>query len=262
MSTPDTVATTQDPAWICDKYLIRQKLMAISERYAVLGENGEELLFVQRPAHVMRNLLALLAGALIALVSIGLLVAIFTGMGEGPATIAVAIIVGAVGLAATLIVTIRLQPYRHTLICTDRDYRQNVLSVTQDNKVHPILQRFSLRVGGPEGPVLARFSKNVLWNLLRRRWQIMLPDGRTVALAMEDSLLLSILRRTVGQYLPFFRTNFVIIRASDRKLLGMFNRKFSIRDNYALDLSHDRTRELDRRVALAIGILLDTGERR
>jgi len=33
-------------------------------------------------------------------------------------------------------------------------------------------------------------------------------------------------------------------------------------DRYVLDLKADRARELDRRVALALGVMLDTGERR
>ena len=46
------------------------------------------------------------------------------------------------------------------------------------------------------------------------------------------------------------------------QVVGEFNRKFTILDRYVLDLSNDSTRALDRRVALAMGVMLDTGERR
>ena len=47
-----------------------------------------------------------------------------------------------------------------------------------------------------------------------------------------------------------------------QQILGEFNRKFTLLDRYVLDLTHDLQRTLDRRVALALGVMLDTGERR
>ena len=57
------------------------------------------------------------------------------------------------------------------------------------------------------------------------------------------------------------RANYIIIDPQER-LLGEFNRKFTLLDRYVLDLTHDPTRGLDRRLALALGVMLDTGERR
>jgi hypothetical protein len=67
--------------------------------------------------------------------------------------------------------------------------------------------------------------------------------------------------------LPMFgllRTNFVIVAGpdADGPVLGEFNRKFTLFDRYVLDLSPDATRSLDRRVAVALGVMLDTGEKR
>jgi hypothetical protein len=45
-------------------------------------------------------------------------------------------------------------------------------------------------------------------------------------------------------------------------VVGEFNRKFTLLDRYVLDLSRDEERALDRRVAVAMGVMLDTGERR
>ena len=42
----------------------------------------------------------------------------------------------------------------------------------------------------------------------------------------------------------------------------VINRKFTVLDRYVLDLTADEERALDRRIALASGIMLDTGERR
>lgn len=46
------------------------------------------------------------------------------------------------------------------------------------------------------------------------------------------------------------------------RVIGEFNRKFTLFDKYVLDLSADRAHELDRRLGVALAILLDTGERR
>jgi len=45
-------------------------------------------------------------------------------------------------------------------------------------------------------------------------------------------------------------------------VIGEFKRKFTILDRYVLDMSGDPQRLMDRRVALALGVMLDTGERR
>ena len=58
------------------------------------------------------------------------------------------------------------------------------------------------------------------------------------------------------------RTNFIIQRPGDDRVIGEFNRRLTFFDRYVLDLSADREHALDRRLAVALGVLLDTGERR
>jgi hypothetical protein len=45
-------------------------------------------------------------------------------------------------------------------------------------------------------------------------------------------------------------------------VLGEFNRKLTLFDRYVIDVRGDVEGILDRRVALALGVMLDTGERR
>jgi hypothetical protein len=68
------------------------------------------------------------------------------------------------------------------------------------------------------------------------------------------------LRRLLGPLFGLLRTNFVYLRGD--QMIGEFNRKMTLLDRYVLDMSADRNRHLDRRVALAVGVMLDTGERR
>ena len=52
-------------------------------------------------------------------------------------------------------------------------------------------------------------------------------------------------------------------RATKREdVIGEFKRKFTILDRYVLDMTSDPQRLMDRRIALALGVMLDTGERR
>jgi hypothetical protein len=44
--------------------------------------------------------------------------------------------------------------------------------------------------------------------------------------------------------------------------LGEFNRKFTLFDRYVLDMTADTSRAIDRRIALALGVMLDACERR
>ena len=67
------------------------------------------------------------------------------------------------------------------------------------------------------------------------------------------------------RFVPFMellRTNFIFQGAGSEAVVGEFKRKMTILDRYVLDLTADRARAFDRRVAVALGVMLDTGERR
>src|SRR6266536_4543596 len=44
---------SSDPLFGRDKFLLRQKHMAINEKYSVSDENGTAIFFVERPAHLL-----------------------------------------------------------------------------------------------------------------------------------------------------------------------------------------------------------------
>jgi hypothetical protein len=112
------------------------------------------------------------------------------------------------------------------------------------------------------GDTLAILKKTYLHNVVRKRWYVEGPGGEPLAMAIEDSIVLSLLRRVLGPFFGFLRTNFVLVRGQDAEIFGEFNRKFTLLDRYVLDLSADTARAFDRRIALALGVMLDTGERR
>ncbi len=149
---------------------------------------------------------------------------------------------------------------RHITFYRDESKRERLLDVLQDQKLQLIVATYTVR--DAKGKPIARLRKNYLYNFFRKRWEIRSLAGHLAFVAREDSIILSLLRRVLGPMYGLLRTNFVILGPDERSHLGEFQRKMTILDRYALDLSRDRQRKLDRRMALALGVMLDTGERR
>jgi uncharacterized protein YxjI len=249
-----------DPVFDRDVFLLRQQLLRISEKYDVADEQGKKIVFVERPAHLLRNLGALLA-ALAAAAVVGVGFGILSDMAKGTAfegVLAALAVIGA--LAALIAVGVGLSAKRHVTFYRDATKRDKLLDVLQDRKWQPITATYTVR--DRSGRTMALLWKNYLYNIVRKRWYVKAPDGTTLYVAKEDSVILSLLRRLLGPLFGLLRTNFIIVRSGSEDVVGEFNRKFTLLDRYVLDLKADRARELDRRVALALGVMLDTGERR
>jgi uncharacterized protein YxjI len=250
-----------DPAFDRDKFLLRQQLMRISEKYDVADEQGRKIVFVERPAHLLRNLGALLAGVIAMFVVSAALVTLAERFPAASAPREGLALLGAVlGVVALLVVAIALSKKRHITFYRDSTKRQRLLDVLQDKKFQPITRTYTVR--DAQGRPLARFAKNWLYNVFRRRWYVFAPDGRLAYVAKEDSIILSLLRRLLGSFFGLLRTNFLILTPGTDDVVGEFQRKFTILDRYVLDMSPDPQRLVDRRIALALGVMLDTGERR
>jgi len=103
-------------------------------------------------------------------------------------------------------------------------------------------------------------------SLLRSTWRMLGPDDQELATAQERSAFLAVARRLidfvpyVGEWIPI-PYNFEIDDSEGKRIGGM-DRKFQIRDKYVLDLSDDHERVLDRRLAIALAIGLDTLQNR
>lgn len=249
-----------DLAFARKKFLLRQKHLALSEKYYVWDEGGNTILFVQRPVHFFRSLLTVVGGVgTLALVWVpGFLLTSAVGEGAPQAILAVSTFV--LGIVAMIAAIIALIPKRHVYFYRDDTKKELLLQVDQDKKVAFFVATYTVK--DPAGTVLARLRKNYIYNILRKRWYCFTPKGELVSVIKEDSLLLSLLRRFLGPFFGLLRTNFVIYKGDSEEIVGEFNRKFTLLDRYVLDLTPDVEHYLDPRVALAIGVMLDTGERR
>ena len=250
-----------DPVFDRDLFLLRQQMLKISEKYDVADEQGHNIIYIERPAHLLRNLGAILA----ALVAWGVVFSAFTVVADqtppNSAARAILAILGVVlSFVAAFAVGIPLSAKRHVTFYRDGSKRDRLIEVLQDKKWQPITMTYTVR--DFRGKPLARFAKNVLYNAFRKRWYVYGPDRRLLYVAKEDSVILSLLRRFLGPLFGLLRTNFIILRPDSEEVIGEFKRKFTILDRYVLDMSGDPQRLMDRRVALALGVMLDTGERR
>ena len=249
-----------DPVFDRDVFLLRQQLLRISDKYEVADEQGKQIVFVERPAHLLHNLGALLAG----FAAGGIVAFAFGALSEatkGSALEDVFAVLAMTGfVVGLLVVAIGLSAKRHVTFYRDQTKGDKLLEVLQDRKWQPITATYTVR--DRAGRTLALLWKNYLYNVVRKRWYVKAADGTTSYVAKEDSVVLSLLRRLFGPLFGLLRTNFVILRAESQDVVGELNRKLTILDRYVLDLKADRSRAFDRRVALALGVMLDTGERR
>ena len=251
-----------DPAFSRDKYLLRQKHLSISQKYFVWDEKGQSILFVLRPAHLVRNIFAALVGAFAALIALVLGMMVAGAVGDA-VNETLGVVIGILSLLGAAIAGIAVgslfSKKRHIQFFRDESQQELLLEVKQDQKF--VLLNATFTLCDAAGQVLGRFQKNYIYNIFRKRWRFFAPEGQLQYVAKEDSIILSLLRRLLGPLFGLLRTNYIILDP-DERLVGQFNRKFTLLDRYVLDLTHDNARTFDRRVAVALGVMLDTGERR
>jgi uncharacterized protein YxjI len=102
-------------------------------------------------------------------------------------------------------------------------------------------------------------------SLLRSTWNVSNAAGEEIAVARERSQAMAFLRRgidfvpDIGGLIPI-PYNFDIL--SGGQVIGRMDRKFQLRDRYVVDLAADPDRKLDRRLAIALAIGLDTLQNR
>jgi uncharacterized protein YxjI len=247
-----------DPAFDRDVFLLRERVLTITSKYDIRGADGSSVLYVERPTYLLRTIGAYVVGTIAATVMLVWLSTLARAAGKDLG--AFIVFAGLVLAPGTfVVVSMSLRPLRHVTVYRNESRSEILLRVLQDQRFAVLTRTYTVVTAGAE--VLARLRKRYIHNVIRKRWYVESASGEVVALAIEDSIVLSLLRRAVGSLFGLLRTNFVFIH-SDGTVLGEFNRKFTLLDRYVLDLTSDPQRDLDRRVALALGIMLDTGEGR
>jgi len=237
-----------------DVLSVRQKLLTIAQKYYVEDDAGRPRFYVVRPPRVFLNILASLAATVI---SFGFLAGAFVLIVRQQEVLA-GIAALFLGNVISGVVGAFLAPYRDVMVYLDESESQPLLLIQQENKL-AFTQLYTLH--DPFGVEVAHFRRNNIFSIMRRTWEITTPSGDLIATAQEDHLLYALLRRYLGTLYGLLRTNFEFV-LPDGARAGIYNRKLTITDQYLLDLRADTMRVLDRRVALAMAILLDSAEAR
>lgn len=237
-----------------DFLLINQRVFSVAERYDVLDAQENPRFHVHRSLRFGGMALAGLARTIFFIIG---LIMVYRMVLSGQFLVAL-VILWALGPLSEIFF-LMLAPFRHVhLFAADWGEERPILSISQDTKVS-LRKRFTLF--DDEGHPVAWFEKPQWTNFYRRCWRAFTLDGQLICEIREDTWPRSIARRILGNPFGLLRTDF-LFRDAQGVLLGAYRRRWTLRDRYILDLTSDAARRLDRRVALAAGILLDTGERR
>lgn len=108
-------------------------------------------------------------------------------------------------------------------------------------------------VDATTGEAIGTLRRKGLRSMLRDEWEVLNPAGQVVGLLFEDSIGLALLRRILlGNFLP---QNYDITMGTTR--VADLKQRFNLfRYELDLDFTMDTTRQLDRRLGIAAGILL------
>lgn len=142
-------------------------------------------------------------------------------------------------------------------VFSDRSKQNKLLHVTSGGFIHSLMGRHIAY--GADGTPIALMNRRIFLSVLRRTWNILSPDGALLCVAHEDSWGKALFRR-FGPLGELLKTDF-IFQAGER-IIGKFIRKWTLFDKYVIDFTGDPQHSLDRRVALAMCILLDVAEGR
>jgi uncharacterized protein YxjI len=159
--------------------------------------------------------------------------------------------------------------------------RQKKLAIKEDirfyadegetQEIFRISARQWLDTGGSRYDVVAADDERIgvlhhlFKSIIRTTWSVQDGNEQEVAVARERSQVGAIARRLidfvpdVGGLIPI-PYNFDILIGDS--VVGRVDRKFKLRDQYVLDLSGDPDKRLDRRVAVALAVGLDTLQNR
>ncbi len=256
------------PAFDRDRFLFRQKLFTLSEKYVVWDDDECPILYIERPGYFGRQVLGAIAVIVLLLVTGGISAVVGSAVSQRMQPSWIGGVVFGILFAGSLVLAffamVALSPKRHIYFYADESKEEFLLKVQQDKKFQLLVATYTVMT--PEGECLGRMKKNYLYDFFRKKWDVLDSRGDLTLIAREDSIWLALARRAgLGSFYGMLRTNFILLVPGPEGFEatgGEFNRNFTILDRYVLDLTRDRTRRIDRRLAVALGVLLDTGEHR
>lgn len=153
-------------------------------------------------------------------------------------------------------VILLLIPRRHLFLFRDRQMKDVALTIRQDSRFAFPRLRFS--AAASDGLVVGSIQKSTFSNLGRHRWWIFDRERPApVGYAIEESLPTALARKILGNFSPLFRSDFRIYAGESPA--GWIRRR-ETREHQLLDLSEDASCRLDRRMGLALAVVINAIE--
>ncbi|MDP8910520.1 MAG: hypothetical protein M3M94_00445 [Actinomycetota bacterium] len=143
---------------------------------------------------------------------------------------------------------------------SDRDRTVELFRLRARARIGRFTRMFDLT--GADGTCLAVFERPFGRWLFRTTWRVLEADdrGAEMCVARERKVGRAVLRRLVRALRIPIPYDFDILL--DGRRVGGVDRKRSLRDRYVVDVAQDADRRIDRRVAAALAVTLDAGQRR
>ena len=129
---------------------------------------------------------------------------------------------------------------------------------SQSEELFRVKARQVMDVGGrydvttPAGERIGVLQRKLAQTLFRTTWAILDADEGTIAEAAEASMSRALLRRAFD--VPFFYHFSILVEG---RQVGEVRRVLSLRDRYVMTLGGDFDRRIDRRLAVALLVVLD-----
>lgn len=218
------------------------------ESGSVSSEASTPLLYFHAPGKLI-GIVAAMVAAIVTLGGLAATAALAAGFRFGAASAALVL------TAAFTAMILLLVPRRHLLIFRDQEMKKVAMTIRQDSLFAFPHLRFS--AAQPDGATVGFLEKNSFSNLGRRRWWVfdrerILPT----AYAVEDSWVHALARKLSGNLFSVFRTDFRIYLGSSPA--GWISRREPYR--HSLDLSEDSSFQIDRRMGIALAVVISTVE--
>lgn len=222
------------------------------EQSTVRDEDGEPLFYYRRPVNLVGFVAGLVAGFIFLA---GLASTIFLTIDRRIIPAALALVLTAVFFTIVLL----LVPRRHIYLYKDESMTSVALMLWQETRLSFPILRFTARA--PDGTMIGCFTKSAFSSLGRHRWAIFDRMGvARIGHAVEDSFWRAMVRKVLGSFFGMLRTNFLLFMNGQQ--VGVIDRRTTPLDRYFLDLRGEGGEQVDRRVALALAVLIDGLERK
>ena len=234
-----------------DKFIFQRKWPFILQKFDVIDEFNVPLFYVEQAVNGPQNFFAVIIGIVAgfiiwftfllstASISDGNLLTFLDRSG----------IVG--GLTGCIIIAVAFSQKKSFTVYLDCMKKEKILCISKEKKFS--FPKDNYIVEDVDGQLLIIVQKNLLY-FLHSYWKCYQPDGAILCIIRGEDWF-EILQRKL--FISSLHPKWVILDKQQKFIWGDFYKRFYIFGHSSLDMSLDTLQIIDRRIALAIGILIE-----